>query len=179
MRLTKAAGLCAVTLAVAVTGCGKSDQVASGSSQVSGKASGTGTTHNSTVTKPAQDAASTKTAVTARANAICAAINREREQITLTSKQSYLTLVPSLIATERRAIKELEAVIPPTSVARDWRQILADARTIVNESTTTLNSIRQGNIAAVRMLLTHGKETQEQMATLSTRDGFDECARSV
>ncbi len=170
MLSTKFAVLALAATALAASGCGKSSSAATSNNSV-GKSSSVASSNTS-------DGTLTKAELIAKADAICATINGLRSTIKLKTKQSYITLLPTLAAAEQNAVGEFRKLVPPASMASDWNQLAADTQTLSTDTARFAQYIKVQNIPATRALGLAAKNIQQHMKAVGARDGFHECGRN-
>jgi hypothetical protein len=112
-----------------------------------------------------------------RADAICRRLNTQIEA----NKQANLGVheiarfAPRNAALEKAALKELSKLKPPASIARDWRQVIAYRRTLLEELVKLGRYAKANNTQAIHKLAASKKRAHQQLLTIATRDGFKDC----
>lgn len=114
----------------------------------------------------------------AKADPICARVNAKRASSTIRSREDYARLVPPLAAYEQTAVAELGKLIPPASMASDWKQVVAGAQTLANNTAKLGEYAKANNLAASRTLFSTDAKAQEQMLAAAKRIGFKDCAQT-
>ncbi len=104
-----------VTLAVAVAGCGGSSA------------------------KPL-----TRAELTAQANAICKTVTAKLASKTINNEKDIARVAPELASFEQSALTKLSKLVPPAELANDWKQFVADAETLA-ENTAKLGEYAKAN----------------------------------
>jgi hypothetical protein len=154
-----------------VSGCGGgSGSVAATNS--SGTATGP-STHSTNSPSPAN------THFIAQADAICKRINSELGSIKANSAsaQEVKRVVPRHAAAERRGLAALERLAVPSALARSWREVLADRRTLANELDQLVEATKTGDSAATKALAASKKRVHGELLKTATGAGFRDCGR--
>jgi hypothetical protein len=79
-------------------------------------------------------------------------------------------------ALERLAVAALARLKPPVSLTRDWRQMLAYRRKLIDELDTLVSYIATRNTRAMQSLAVSKLQVRKKLLQLATRDGFKDCA---
>lgn len=112
-----------------------------------------------------------------RADAICRRLNTQIEA----NKQASLSateiarFAPRNAALEKTALKELSKLKPPASIARDWRQVIAYRRTLMEELAKLGRYAKANNTQAIHKLSESKKRVHQKLLTIAKRDGFKDC----
>lgn len=113
----------------------------------------------------------------ARADAICRRLNAQIKA----NKQSSLRLneiarfAPRNAALEATALKELSKLTPPASIARDWHQVIAYRRTLMEELVKLGRYAKANNARAIHKLAASKKRVHQKLLATATRNGFKDC----
>jgi hypothetical protein len=164
--------LMAMTLAVSGCGGSKPANQAASTSRIASSTQTTRQTASSTAT-----ALLTRAELIARADAICQRVNAKRALITIRTRQDYARLLP-LATYEQAALVELGKLTAPTSMASDWRQILADGQTLADDTAKLGEDVKANYLTTARRLFAITVQVQRQMLATARRDGFRDCARA-
>ncbi|HEU0249441.1 MAG TPA: hypothetical protein VFR48_01830 [Solirubrobacteraceae bacterium] len=119
-----------------------------------------------------------RAALIARADPICAHVNKVLAATSLRSKVDYEKQLPGVISSEQAAAEKLAKLRPPAELASDWSQIVDALRTIA----TVTTKIDQAAIAgqhenAIHSLLISGQNARLQAMRTARSDGFHDCAQ--
>jgi hypothetical protein len=165
------------TAATAVAGCGGSSKNAQTGSVTSQAASKSITTHgeSSSNAKSASGKSLTRAQLVARGNEICARVNAKRAATSITTHSQLLTLVPRLAAFEESAALEMGKLLPPASMAADWRQIVSTAELIAADTANLGLALRKTDLAKATASFNADASTRRAALALAERDGFKEC----
>jgi hypothetical protein len=79
-------------------------------------------------------------------------------------------------ALERLAVAALARLKPPASLARDWRQMLAYRRKLIDELDALAGDVKTNNKRAVQSLALSKLQVHKKLLQLAARDGFKDCA---
>jgi hypothetical protein len=125
----------------------------------------------------------------ARADPICEGTNAKREAANAslghaTSLKSPAVLAdlaktaPGLAAYDTSAVSQLRKLQAPSSLAGDWRSILADLQQLA-EDTARLGAYgKEKNVKSAESLLSASRATRRQLVAIATRDRLAPCARA-
>jgi ABC-type transport system substrate-binding protein len=170
--------LALTTLALAASGCGGSTKTTSSQTGSIAQATSSTQTTSSPSTAPATATAPLTVAeLIAKADPICERANAKRTSITLTTRSSYSRLLPPLVAYERGELAELAKLTPPASLASEWRQILADTKTIIEATAKLGETPPNGRDSSLKAVFVKAGRAERQMLAIAKRIGFKECAR--
>lgn len=144
-----ALGLAAVTLAA--SGCGKSS-------------------------KPL-----TRAELVAKADTICRRVNNQLKSSdnSINSKQDLARVVPRLASFEQKALADLSKLVPPASLANDWKTIVTGAQTLADNTAKLGEYAKENNIKAAKGLVTDSQKVQQAMLATAKRDGFKDCSEAA
>ena len=139
MSHRRIAALALAAAMLTVSGCG-------GSAKSTSSAASTQTSTQtpaqvpSQVTTPQLPAPTTHSAPLTRAhlaaqvNAICRRTSSKRDQFVAKSQVELASLLPVVASYQRKMYAELVNLSPPASLASDWKQFVAKARTLAESS---------------------------------------------
>jgi hypothetical protein len=115
----------------------------------------------------------------AKADAICARLNsqisgREPSKITM-SEIARLSLAHATL--EQKALNELTRLVPPSSLAGDWKRIIAYRRTLIDELIKFAQYAKANDTRAVQTLSVSKEQVHRKLTATAKRAGFTACAR--
>jgi hypothetical protein len=119
----------------------------------------------------------TRAELTAKANAICKTVAGKFATKDINNKQEIARVVPELAAFEQTALTELSKLIPPANLANDWKQFVAGAGTLAENTAKLGEYARANNLKAAGGLIASSEAVQRQMRATAKRDGIAECER--
>jgi len=170
MTRTSIAALLFVTSALITAGCGGS----------STKSSSTGTTQATNSSVGGSSAGTTpltRSELIAKADAICYRVNAERSSNRIRSNQSIVTSVPRLAAYEQKAYAELGRLVPPASIAGEWKQLVAAATALAADTKKVGEYAQAGNSSGAGGSLAASNLDIQKMIAVAHRNGFKDCAQ--
>jgi hypothetical protein len=112
----------------------------------------------------------------AQGDAICYRLNAKRATLTISRPQDYERIVPPLAAYELAAAAEMGRLMPPTSMAHDWSEMVSGARTIAQATGRfrTYAEANKGKLAhTIDLVLGRGID---ELVHAAKRAGFKECS---
>jgi hypothetical protein len=175
MSRKQLAALALAATALALLGCG-------GSSKSSGPTTSAAQVGTTPQTGSAASAKSlTQAGLSVAANAICGRIRARLAQNKFTTRQEIGRIAPGIAAYERSSVLELERLVPPPSLAGDWRQIVAGIRTLASDASRIGEYARANRLetpAGHALLLATGNHGK-LAASIARRDGIVQCAEAV
>jgi hypothetical protein len=112
-----------------------------------------------------------------RADAICRSLNG---QLAATlpktySVQAVARLSPRNAVLERKAADELALIHPPTSVAGEWRQAIADRRQLAGELDQLARVVKSGDTKVMATLGRQKASLRERLLAIGRHIGFSDC----
>jgi hypothetical protein len=115
-----------------------------------------------------------------KANAICKTVTtRLAKNNIIKSQQALARVATELASFEQKALSELSKLVPPAYLESDWKQFIAGAETLA-ENTSKLGEYAKANkLKAARALITSSETTQHQMQAIAKRDGLSECEQTA
>jgi hypothetical protein len=158
-------------LVVTVTGCGGGSNRAGSTTKTASSAATTAPSTN------ARQSAAGSTPVV-RAEAICARRNRELSAIARPGA-SLVEIVGSATrraAIPRRSLSELERISPPTSIAADWKTILAATERALQATEKLAHSSGPTDLASLRNQIALIGKPQIRLLLTATKVGLRHCA---
>lgn len=148
-RMRMAAMLLAATIAVAGAGCGES-------------------------AKPL-----TRAQLIAKADTVCRRINKKLSSTTIKSQQDIARIAPKLAEYEQEALADLSKLVPPASMANDWKEIVAGAQTLADNIAKLGEYAKANNLKGARSLIQSSTKIQQQIQATAKRDGFKDCSQTA
>lgn len=82
-------------------------------------------------------------------------------------------------AYQKGANAELERLMPPSSLGRDWKEIIAGAHTLAADTAKIGEDIRAKRDAVARAVISASGELRQRVLAVARRDGFKDCALAV
>jgi predicted nucleic acid-binding protein len=82
-------------------------------------------------------------------------------------------------AIERAALAELGKLTPPTSLASDWQQVIADRRILADDLVKLGEYAKANNVKSLDALYLSSAKVGVRMIAMAKRDGFKQCSRVV
>jgi ABC-type enterochelin transport system substrate-binding protein len=169
--------LLALATALALVGCGgsSSSQTTAGATQTA--------TQATDVTVPT-GAPLAHSVFAAKASAICARLYRAQASLKgarVRNNADLKRIAVGLKANEGRAVVELSALAPPASLAREWRQVLSDARTLTSEIGAMFVKFEEEGInsSAAAKLNAEVAALTARAHAIARRARLGECARGI
>lgn len=84
---------------------------------------------------------------------------------------------PRRAALEQASVADLDKLVPPAAIARDWRQIIAYRRTLADELLELGRLAKAKDTAAIHRLAAAKERVHERLLATASRDGFKYCSR--
>jgi hypothetical protein len=110
-----------------------------------------------------------------KANAICKTVTSKLAKNSIKSEQDIARVAPELASFEQKALSELSKLVPPADLEAGWKQFIAGAETL-SENTSKLGEYaKANNLKAADGLIASSEATQHQMQAIAKRDGLTEC----
>lgn len=112
----------------------------------------------------------------AQASAICTRVNEQIGAATglLNAREIARTSLRNA-GLEFQAVAALARLTPPSSLARDWRQMIAYRRTLASELLALGHAGQTNNAASIRALALSKRSVHQKLSALASRDGIAEC----
>jgi hypothetical protein len=154
----------AVTLFAAL-GCGESS-----------KTSLSGRTDSATAPSASDSPAASR--LIAEADVICRRLNNALAASKSAGKNASQIVSASSrhAALERRTVAELNELTAPTSLTRDWKQIISFRRTLADDLIKLAHLAKVENSTAIRSLAASKTRVHDELTRIATRDGFKDCS---
>jgi|HubBroStandDraft_3_1064219.scaffolds.fasta_scaffold21798_3 hypothetical protein len=145
MRYTRAATIALTAMAMAVSGCGSSS-------------------------KPL-----TRAELTAKANEICKTVTAKISTKSANTQQQIGRVAEELASFEQTALANLSKLVPPPELESDWKQFVAGAQTLAENTAKLGEYAKANNLKAAKGLIRSSEATQKQMLAIAKRDGLNAC----
>lgn len=117
----------------------------------------------------------TRAELTAKANAICKTVTTKLAGSNVKTQQDIARVAPELASFEEAALTDLGKLVPPAELADDWRQFVAGAQTLA-ENTSKLGEYAKANkLKQAQGLITSSQAVQQRMVAIARRDGLKSC----
>ena len=117
----------------------------------------------------------TRAELTARADAICKTVTAQLKSKTIKTQQDIARVVPELASFEQNALTGLAKLVPPAELENDWKQFVAGAQTLAENTAKLGEYAKANNLKAGRSLITSSQTVQQQMVAIAKRDGLTAC----
>jgi hypothetical protein len=120
----------------------------------------------------------TRAQLLAKADATCRRINVKLSAThPAKSPQEVVHDASELVSYEQRGLAELSRLIPPASMASDWKAIIAGAQTLADNTVKIVERVKaEKNFIGARALLAESTKIQERTVAIAKRDGFKDCS---
>ncbi len=170
--------LALVATTFVASGCGGSSKAASTavSTTVAQTSVSTTTTAPATTIKISSGRPLSRSTWIAKAETICGRTNTELDTIRIKTEQQFASLLPQAAAYDHAEATELSKLVPPTTMADDWRQIVTDFQKFGEYTQVVANYALADNLTGARSIYVKGKRTHEQATRIAKHDGFKECS---
>lgn len=176
MSCTRLAVIALASTALAVSGCGNAAK--HGVSDGSGKTTAEVATEAST-TVGQKGKVLVQEELIAKANSICARINARRDGLDIKSARDYGRLLPSLAIYEESTAAELASLIPPPALEGPWRQMVADAKTLADDTAKVGKyAADHGSVVGANSVASAGTLAAHHFQKVASQNGIKECAQS-
>jgi hypothetical protein len=112
-----------------------------------------------------------------RADGICRQMIMQIEQSRLAKPTvaELARVTPSHVKFEQQGIRVLSRLQPPSTLARDWRQMLDYMSTLARELASLGRSAKARDQGAIKVLARSKKRVHALLTALAQHDGFTEC----
>jgi uncharacterized protein with von Willebrand factor type A (vWA) domain len=117
----------------------------------------------------------TRAELTAKADAICKTVTTRLAKNTIRTQQDIARVAGELAAFEQVALTNLSKLVPPATLADDWKQFVAGAQTLAENTSKIGEYAKANNLKASKSLITSSQATQRQMTAVAKRDGLKSC----
>jgi hypothetical protein len=110
-----------------------------------------------------------------KANAICETVTAKFATKRVNSVQDIGRVAPELAAFEQKALSELSKLVPPPNLESDWKQFVAGAEVLAENTSKLGEYAKANNLKAAGSLVGSSETTQHQMQAIAKRDGLTNC----
>jgi hypothetical protein len=111
-----------------------------------------------------------------KVNEICYRVNAKRASITITGAKEFERDIPRLAGYELAAAAEMSELIPPPSMAADWKRVVNGTRAL-SEITSSVHSFAEVlSDKHGRILDAAISKAMRRVAKAAKRSGFETCA---
>jgi nucleotidyltransferase/DNA polymerase involved in DNA repair len=110
-----------------------------------------------------------------KANAICETVTTRLAKNSIKSEQDIARVAPELASFEQKALSELSKLVPPADLESDWKQFIAGAEMLAENTSKIGEYAKANNLKAAGTLITSSETTQHQMQAIAKRDGLSKC----
>jgi hypothetical protein len=117
----------------------------------------------------------TRAELTAKANAICKTVTSKLTSKTIKTQQDIAHIAPELASFEQTALSELSKLVPPAALENDWKQFIAGAQTLAENTAKLGEYAKANNLKAAKGLIASSVAVQHQMVAIAKRDGLKAC----
>ncbi|HTD57259.1 MAG TPA: hypothetical protein VK672_00040 [Solirubrobacteraceae bacterium] len=117
----------------------------------------------------------TRAELTAKANAICKTVTVKLAGHTIKTQSDIARVAVELAAFEQAALNELSKLVPPAELASDWKQFIAGAQTLAENTQKLGEYAKVNNLKGAHGLIVSSQAVQKQMVTIAKRDGLTGC----
>lgn len=121
----------------------------------------------------------TRAQLLSRADAICARINKKLSATNIKSQQDIVRIAPQLAADEQQGLAELNKLIPPASMANDWKTIITGAQTLADSTAKLGEDVKAKDLKAARTVISEANKVQQRTVAVAKRDGFKDCSHNA
>ncbi|HTA14711.1 MAG TPA: hypothetical protein VK781_07630 [Solirubrobacteraceae bacterium] len=120
----------------------------------------------------------TRAELTAKANAICKTVTAKLASSKgIKTQQDIARVAPELASFEQTALDGLGKLVPPAELANDWKQFVAGAQTLAENTAKLGEYAKANNLKAAKSLITSSEQVQQQMVATARRDGIADCEK--
>lgn len=117
----------------------------------------------------------TRAELTAKANAICKTVTAKLASRSVSTRQDLARVALELASFEQSALTDLSKLVPPASLESDWKQFVAGAQKLAENTAKLSEYEKTNNLKPVQALVASSEAVQKQMVALAKRDGLKEC----
>ncbi len=121
----------------------------------------------------------TRAELTTKANAICETVTAKLANHTIKTQQDIARVAGELASFEEAALNNLGKLVPPAALADDWKQFVAGAQTLAENTSKIGEYARANNLKASKSLIVSSQATQKQMTAIAKRDGLKSCEQAA
>lgn len=117
----------------------------------------------------------TRAELTTKANAICKTVTAKLASKTIKSQKDIARVAGELASFEQSALTDLSKLVPPAELENDWKQFVAGAQTLAENTAKLGEYAKSNNLKAAHGLIASSTAVQHQMQVTAKRDGLKEC----
>lgn len=120
----------------------------------------------------------TRAELTVKANAICKTVNTKLLVSTKrggNNRQALARITSELASFEQSALAELSKLVPPTALEVEWKQLIAGAETLAENTARLGEYAKQNNLKGVHQLIASTEVVQHRMEATAKRLGLVAC----
>jgi hypothetical protein len=117
----------------------------------------------------------TRAELTAKADTICEGVTTKLKSKTIKSQRDIARVAPELASFEQAALDDLSKLVPPAALADDWKQFVAGAQTLAENTAKLGEYAKANNLKAAGHLITASEAVQQRMVVIAKRDGLKAC----
>jgi hypothetical protein len=110
-----------------------------------------------------------------KADAICKTVTAKFATKSASSVKDIARVAPELAAFEQKALSELSKLVPPANLESDWKQFVAGAELLAENTSKLGEYAKANNLKAAGKLIISSETTQHQMRAIAKRNGLTEC----
>jgi hypothetical protein len=117
----------------------------------------------------------TRAELTAKADAICKTVTAKISSKRVNTQQQIGRVAEELASFEQTALTNLSKLVPPAELESDWKQFVAGAQTLAENTAKLGEYAKANNLKAAKGLIVSSVATQKQMVAIAKRDGLPAC----
>jgi multidrug efflux pump subunit AcrA (membrane-fusion protein) len=119
----------------------------------------------------------TRAELTKKANTICESVKTKIASVNHSANniKDIAIIAPKLAAFEQDALAELGKLVPPADLANDWKEFVAGAQTLADNTVKLGEYAKANNLAKAQSLITSSNTVQQKMRATAKQDGFISC----
>jgi hypothetical protein len=121
----------------------------------------------------------TRAELTTKADAICIRVTRKLNSTSIKTPQDIVRIAPELAGFEQSALADLGKLVPPASLANDWKVFVAGAQTLAEDTAKLGEYAKSHNLKAAGGLIRASTVVQKRMMTIARRDGLVACEQTA
>lgn len=121
----------------------------------------------------------TRAQLLARADVICQRVSKKLSSVTIKAQKDLIHVLPQIAGYEQQSLADLSKLVPPASLANDWKAIVADAQTIADDTAKLAESAKAKDLKTEHALLAEIGKVQQHAASIAKRDGFKQCSQNA
>jgi hypothetical protein len=173
--------LTAITLAISSCGSSKTNSSSTSTVGTETQASTTTSTTATTTTGSEEIKIHTGKPLTrivwiSNGDAICARANVKINSTKAKTQNDFDRVFPQAAAYERAEATELSKLVPPSTMASDWRQIVSDLQKYGEFTAKAGEYAQANNFQGALPIIAAADTTERQLKAVAKRDGFKACS---